>query len=232
VGHIVIGRPTSKPVWKRYGRNRNVVGNLIKNAKGVTVIVLDTREEEALPTKPSLEIREETAPVVTAPTAQPVARITLSSLLSARRVFIWDQPVQKEVVLRALVEAVARDGDQGTRDAETLFNEVMKREAQGSTFFNEGVAFPHVRVNGINRPLIALGLTRQGVSDVDTEKPIEIVFLILSPLETPDVQTVALALASRASQDRYLMRDITGAKTPEDVAISIENWERSKTENP
>ena len=232
VGHIVIGRPTPKPLWKRYGRNRNVVGNLIKNAKGVTVIVLDTREEEALPTKPSLEIREETARVVTEPTAPPVARITLSSLLSARRVLIWDEPVQKEVVLRALVEALVKDGGHGKDHAESLLGEVMKREAQGSTFFNEGVAFPHVRIDHLTAPLVALGLTKQGISDVETEKPIELVFLILSPAEVPEVQTKTLALASRASQDRYLMLDIKGAKTPEDVAISIENWERAKTENP
>ena len=28
----------------------------------------------------------------------------------------------------------------------------MKREDQGSTFFNEGVAFPHVRMQGLAAP--------------------------------------------------------------------------------
>jgi two-component system sensor histidine kinase KdpD len=227
VGHIVIGRPTPKPLWKKFGKNKNVVGNLIKNARGVTVIVLDTREEEVLPTKLQMEIREEMAPIVTEAVMHPVDQMKLSSLLSARRVLIWDQPVQKETVLRALVEAIAKDGGNGTRDAEALLNEVMKREAQGSTFFNEGVAFPHVRVSGLATPLIGLGLTRQGVHDVSTEKPVEIVFLILSLAQTPDTQVQLLGLASRAAQNRYLLQNLKAAQTPEEVMAAIRAWESS-----
>ena len=43
VGHIVVGKATRKPLWKRFGKNGNVVGNLMKHASGVTVIVIDTR---------------------------------------------------------------------------------------------------------------------------------------------------------------------------------------------
>ncbi len=53
VGHIVIGRPTPKPFWKRFGKNKNIVKDLIKNAKAVTIIVLDTRKEEPLVTRPT-----------------------------------------------------------------------------------------------------------------------------------------------------------------------------------
>jgi len=49
---------------------------------------------------------------------------------------------------------------------------VREREAEGSTFYSEGVAFPHARVAGLDKPLVALGLTRMGISDVATEKPI------------------------------------------------------------
>ena len=210
VGHVVIGRPTPKPFWKRLGKNRDVVGNVIKNAREVTVIVLDTREE---PVK-SVTIPEKTAPRPEKRSVQPTSRIRLSSLLSSRGIVIWDLPVPKDVVLRTLVEAIGKDT---AVDPATLFREIMKREEQGSTFFNEGVAFPHVRMDSLITPMVALGLTRQGVSDVSTEKPIEFVFLILSPSQNPDTQVQLLGLASRAAQDRHLLHALRSGQTPEEV---------------
>jgi two-component system, OmpR family, sensor histidine kinase KdpD len=222
VGHIVIGRPTEKSLWKRLVKKRDVVGNLIRNARGVTVIVLDTREEEALAAKVLSESSAGATPVPEQPVAQPVDRVTLGSLLSPRRIVIWDQPVQKEVILRTLVEAVGRETG---KDPEALFREVMKREEQGSTFFNEGAAFPHVRTDALATPVVALGLTKQGVSDVSTEKPIDVVFLILSPAQAPDSQIQILGLASRAAQNRHLLQRLMSAQTPQGVREAISDWE-------
>ena len=160
-------------------------------------------------------------PAETKPPSQEQMR--LSQLLSAHQIIIWDKPVGKEVILRELTEALARQNSLG--DPETLLKEVLKREEQGSTFFNEGVAFPHTRINGLTTPLVALGLTRKGVSDVLTEKPVEIVFLILSPAQTPDIQVQVLGLTSRAAQNRQLLQDLESAQTPEEVLTAIRNWE-------
>ena len=138
--------------------------------------------------------------------------------------------MQKEAVLRTLVDAVAKDD--GIDDRQALFNDVMKREEQGSTFFNEGVAFPHVRISGLTTPVLALGLTREGVLEGSTEKPIEMVFLILSPTETPDVQVQALSLASRAAQSRHLLQSLGSVQTPEEAMRVIYDWEASNDSNP
>ena len=87
------------------------------------------------------------------------------------------------------------------------------------------MAFPHARINGLTTPVVALGLTRKGVSDVLTEKPIEIVFLILSPAQTPDIQVKVLGLTSRAAQNRQLLQSLKSAQTPEEVLTAIRNWE-------
>jgi two-component system sensor histidine kinase KdpD len=225
VGHIVVGRSTPKPVWKRLRKNRNIVNNLIKNSSGVTLIVLDTREEEPSVTRYPAEIPKERVPIATEP--EPAAlrptRLILSELLSPRRIVIWDQPVPKESVLGALTEALVRDS--GVGNLEALLTDILKREEQGSTFFNEGVAFPHLRVNGLNSPVITLGLTRQGVSNVSTDKPIEIVFLILSPAETPEIQVQILSLASHAAQNRHLLQSLRSAQSPQEAMKRICDWE-------
>ena len=101
-----------------------------------------------------------------------------------------------------------------------------------STFFNEGVAFPHVRTPSLTLPFVALGMTRQGVSDVSTEKPIELVFLILSPAQNPDTQVQILGLASRAGQNRYLLQGLRSVRTPEEAMKVIYEWEASNDSNP
>ncbi len=226
VGHIVVGSPTAKPLWKRLGRNKNIIKSLIKSARGVTIIVLDTRKEIPALIKPAVEIPEgmpEAAIAAETKFASPL-QPTLSLALSARRIIIWDIPVQQETVLRTLAAAIGKEN--GITDLEGLYADIIKREEQGSTFLNEGVAFPHVRVTELQKPLIALGLTRGGVSDVATEKPVEIVFLILSPAHTPDVQVQLLGLASRAAQNRHLLQSLRTARTPEEGMIAILNWEK------
>ncbi|NTV42229.1 MAG: PTS transporter subunit EIIA [Syntrophobacteraceae bacterium] len=225
VGHIVIGSPGNKPLWKRFGKNRDIVNRLIRNAGQATVIILDTRSEklfskQAVPkasqiTKPAEPIQE--------PPAAPVVPLLLSGLLSPGRIVIWDQPVLKDMVLRTLVEAIRRDS--GMDNPEALYLKVMKREDQGSTFFNEGVAFPHARVSDLTAPAVAVGLSKQGIEDVKTDKPIEIVFLILSPEQTPDTQVQILGLCSRAAQSRHLLQNLGACRTPEEAMKAICDWE-------
>ncbi len=232
VGHIVIGRPILKPFWKRFGKNKNIVKNLIKNARGITLIVLDTRKEEPLVTRPPLEVSEE-RPSTIGPSqtaAQHPDRLRLSRLLSSRRIVIWDQPVRKETVLRTLAETIGKDD--GIADTEALFKSIMKREEQGSTFFNEGVAFPHVRFDDLTTPVVAVGLTKLGVSDVFTEKPIELVFLILSPARTPDSQVQILGLASRAAQNRHLLQSLRSVRTSQEAMKAIFDWEAYDESSP
>jgi two-component system sensor histidine kinase KdpD len=225
VGHIVIGTPGKKPLWKRYGRNWDIVNSLIKNAKGATIIILDTRAEKPLTARVGQELPEPTVP--TAPAQQTMAEsrapLTLSGLLSPGCIVIWDQPVLKNDVLKALVEAIGKD--RGMDHPEGLFRKLVEREDQGSTFFNEGVAFPHARIPDLSSPAVAIGLSKQGIEDVHTDKPIEIVFLILSPELTPDTQIQILALASRAAQSRHLLQILGASRTPEEAMKAICAWE-------
>jgi two-component system sensor histidine kinase KdpD len=225
VGHIVVGRSHPKPFWKRAGKNSAIVANLVKTARGVTIVVIDPCEEERIPVRPLVEVPEGMPPTATTTKTEkpPLEQPTFSQSLSAQRIVIWENPVLKEEVLRTLVATIGEDRE--VEDPETLFGEIMKREEQGSTFFNEGVAFPHVRFEGLAAPIVALGLTKEGVTDVSTEKPIEIVFLIISPAQAPDTQVKLLGLASRAAQNRHLLQSLKAARTPEEAMRVILNWE-------
>lgn len=223
VGHIVVGRSRPRGLWKRFGKNRRVVENLLLNAKGITIIVLDScsaPERSAARRKPEApEPDARPSP----PAGEPGRRSPLSGRLAAGRIFIWRDPETKEKVLRML--AASAGDEAGAGGAESLFRDIMKREDQGSTFFNEGAAFPHVRVRGLAAPVVALGLTQAGVSDAAAKKPIRIVFLVLSPDEAPETQVELLGLASRAAQNRHLMQSLGTAGTPEEALQAIKDFE-------
>ena len=129
-----------------------------------------------------------------------------------------------------MAETIANDD--GIEDVEALFKSIMNREEQGSTFFNEGVALPHVRFDDLTAPVVAVGLTKLGVSDVSTEKPIELVFLILSPARTPDTQVQILGLASRAAQNRRLLQSLRSVRTSQEAMKAIFDWEAYDESGP
>jgi two-component system, OmpR family, sensor histidine kinase KdpD len=223
VGHVVIGSPRPRSVWERLRGKRGIVDRLIHEAKGVTVTVLGTGEGE----KPSIEpVMEGQREATSIPRVSDTAgRPHLSRLLSPERIVLWNYPARKETVLGRLAETIGHEG--GDREPSDLLRAILKREEQGSTFFNEGAAFPHVRVDGLMRSVVSLGLTRQGVSDEPTEKPVELVFLILSPAEKPDEQIKILAVASQAAQDRHLLQSLRTVQTSEEAMKKIHDWEGS-----
>lgn len=226
VGTIVVGSPSSLPAWKRWMGERSTVDRLIHDAKGTTVVVLDTREEEARHSRPTPEKRKvEDAPARTttglpSPVSMPPV---LSNLISPRGIVIWNQPVRKEIALRTLVDAAVEG--RGIGDPATILGLVLKREEEGSTFFNEGVAFPHARVENLVNPVIAMGVTRQGVEDLSLEKPVEYVFLVLTPAKSPDIQVRILGILARVSRNRHLLLKIQSCRTPEEVLSAVQEWE-------
>jgi two-component system sensor histidine kinase KdpD len=67
---------------------------------------------------------------------------------------------------------------------------------------------------------------------VATDKPIEIVFLLLSPAEAPEIQVQLLGLASRAAQNRRLLQILRTARTPDEALQAFKSWEDTAGSNP
>ena len=226
VGTIVVGSPNPLPVWKRWIGERSTVDRLIYDAKGMTVVVLDTREEEAAHPHPTTDRGESEALPARTPegTVPPAAGLpVLSNLISPRGIVIWNQPVRKEIALRTLVDAAV--GGSGIADPASILGLVLKREEEGSTFFNEGVAFPHARIENLETSVVAMGVTRQGVEDLALDKPVEYIFLVLTPAESPDIQVRILGILARVSRNRHLLLKIQSCRTSDEVLSAIQDWE-------
>ena len=223
VGHIVIGTSSPPSLWSRLLGNKSIVEQLIQNARGITIVVPDTqtdRQESA-----GAPVAAESSLDSTGQQTQAARQPALSDYMSPGRVVIWQEPAFKEEVIRTLVDTMGRDCKE--LDHGIIYDAVWQREKESSTFFNEGVAFPHARIDGLTAPLVALGLTRQGVVDVSTDKPIACVFLIIAPRKQPHEQVQVLSLASKAMQNRYLTQALNSAFDAQEIISILKDWEQS-----
>jgi two-component system sensor histidine kinase KdpD len=212
VGQIVIGRPRRLSWWKRLLGEHTVAEELLFRARGMTVVVVDAESQERLAT-------ESPAPAHT----RPLAAGTLSRLLSEQRIVIWDDPVSRIDIRRTLAKTIVSTTTGITLDA--VLTKLEEREKQGSTFLNEGVALPHARMEELMSPQVALGLTHGGVLDAPTERPVEVVFLLLSPASGANFHLQLLAKVGRALQSRELRRALNQARTPAEALEAIQDFE-------
>lgn len=89
-----------------------------------------------------------------------------------------------EEVVRTLATGLAKRHNLPGGDS--LADEVLAREKIGTTVLMEGLSVPHARVEGLDRPYVAIATSARGIQwpGEDSDK-VHIVFLILIPRESP-----------------------------------------------
>jgi len=82
--------------------------------------------------------------------------------------------------------------------AAALAQALVAREKLGSTAVGAGVAIPHAKVKGIKHPVLAVGIAPGGVDFAAADgEPVRLLFVIVSPLDTPAEHLRMLAQISR-----------------------------------
>ena len=188
VGHIVVGRPRKLPWWRRL-LHSSVAENLVRTAHGVSIEVCDVDARPKNSTEPKIDIISE-----------------LGDLLTADRIRVWDDPVTRDALFAGLVDLCMANDDELRRWQ--ILDLVQEREKKGSTFLAEGVALPHARIEGLEAPIAALGITRAGVLDDPMGATTEVVLLLLAPLNDPSGHLRRMAAAARVLRDRDVRRKL------------------------
>ncbi|MGE3690683.1 MAG: PTS sugar transporter subunit IIA [Novosphingobium sp.] len=101
-------------------------------------------------------------------------------------------------------------------DAAQVFAGIEQREELGSTGFGRGVAIPHARIGGLNRPVAAfLRLDAPVGFDAADGMPVDLVFGLLSPEKAGAAHLHALAAISRMMRDESMHVALTQAPDAE-----------------
>jgi PTS system nitrogen regulatory IIA component len=97
-------------------------------------------------------------------------------------------------------------------DADVISSAILKRETLGSTGMGGGVALPHARIRGVDRPFGILARLGKGMEfDAVDGEPVDIVFLLLLPVAREGEQLNALASVARKLRDTEALGHLRGA---------------------
>ena len=99
---------------------------------------------------------------------------------------------ERESVVREMVHFL--NGKSGVTQADQLLDRLLQREKMGSTAIGRGVAIPHCKLKGINKPLVMIGLSREGVEfEAVDRKPVHLFFIVVTSPDAPNDNLQILA---------------------------------------
>lgn len=111
--------------------------------------------------------------------------------------------------------------DEGVLDQKRLIAALIRREQQASTGIGKGVAVPHAHEDGIQRQLLAIGISQAGIDfSAPDGQLVHIIALLVTPLKHQKQHMALLAaLSQRLQQEKVRQRLQQAADAAEIVDI-------------
>lgn len=100
------------------------------------------------------------------------------------------------------------------RDPQEILDALMERESLGSTGVGQGVAVPHARLPGLKRMMgVFVRLESPIPFESVDDRPVDLMFVLLAPLDAGVEHLRALARVSRTLRQRDLREQLRQART-------------------
>ena len=113
-------------------------------------------------------------------------------------------------------------GQRLNADSAAILASITEREQLGSTGFGQGVAIPHGKIDGLNR---IYGLFVRLSEAIDYKsidgQPVDLVFLLLSPVDAGAEHLKALAAVSRVTRHAATLEKMRGARSRDALAAVL-----------
>jgi len=124
---------------------------------------------------------------------------------------------------RSLMQQLANLASQrlGTEPA-TINAAINEREQLGSTGFGQGVAIPHAKIDGLGQIYALFARLGEPVDYKAIDgRPVDLVFLLLSPPDAGAEHLKALAAISRVTRDAATLERLRGARSRDALAAVL-----------
>lgn len=126
----------------------------------------------------------------------------------------------KKGVLEELAEVISRN--EPSIDKGALVKVLVERERLGSTGIGDGVAIPHGKMNGVSRPIISFGRSRQGLDfDSMDGQPAHLFFLLIAPEDSSSVHLQVLAKIAKILKNRDFRKKLMEPDTKKELYQTI-----------
>ena len=143
----------------------------------------------------------------------------IRDILSADMVVVDVEADNKRQLLSKLSTYVA---DKCGLDKNSVFEAIWERENLGSTGYGKGIAFPHARINGLNKIITLFARIKSAVDFESLDaKPVDILAYMISPEKSGEDHLQALALFSRVLKNDDVCKQIREAKNTHEIYLAL-----------
>ena len=110
---------------------------------------------------------------------------------------------------------------------EQVIASVLERERLASTYLGRGLAMPHARLVGINRPTVIIARSEHGVP-LDGGERVRLMFILLTPAGQPRVhQRLQARIAQLMDSSEYVDERLRQASSPVEIMEAIRTGEQA-----
>ncbi len=145
----------------------------------------------------------------------------ISEILSLNNVFAEIKANNKRQLLQELSEKIAVEAGV---DERTIVDSIWERENLGSTGYGNGTAFPHARIDGLTKVKSVFARLSSPIDfNAIDSKPVDLIFLLISPENSGADHLTALAALSRILKNDDICEKLRGARTREEIYAILNN---------
>lgn len=155
----------------------------------------------------------------------------LCNYLTPKHIVSPLQGTTKEELLEGLTNVLAEIN--GLKNRKHLFQTILDREAEGSTFLPTGIAIPHARVPDVTNITLVMGIVPEGFKETPESDPTYIIFLFFSPIKEKEFgkHLKLLARMSAIFRDPDFVREVAALGSSDDIFALIQKKEREIVED-
>jgi PTS system nitrogen regulatory IIA component len=125
---------------------------------------------------------------------------SIGEILTGDDVLLDVDAVTRDALLRVAASLLEKHCHRARTE---IFDALLAREQLGSTALGHGVALPHARLSGLQRPVAAFLRTRAPIPfDAPDARPVNVFLALLVPKEASEQHLALMACAARQFSDR------------------------------
>jgi PTS system fructose-specific IIC component len=143
----------------------------------------------------------------------------LSEILDPRQVALELREATAAEAILEIVELLRNNGR--VKDYFKLADAVMEREGRSSTNTGDGVAFPHARTALVDRIVLGIGRSTDGIRFGHSKELVHLIFLIGVPERMVTDYLVCVGAVARVVKDKARRDALMSATTAEDLVEQL-----------
>ena len=150
----------------------------------------------------------------------------ITELFTAQSIALDETLENRDQILRRLADLQATHGN--ITDKETYLKALYAREAEGSTYVDNGITVPHAKTDVVTRPsLAALRLTQPVQYDPEDDGTTDLLFAIAAP-ENGSLHVDMLARMMQMLMNEEFVAKLKAASTPAEFLACIDAQEEAQ----